>query len=150
MGRNKVVSNGSISFYLDRKVRSRLTKVAFGTRTTPKYESSDAEHVARRHLATPHQYDGVLCLPSCFRAIVTKVGVFAYQDTLSTEFRQNLEIPSGSKNFPDNFEVLLRDRDAARHYQVDLICYRGDNPSPRWIDDEPGIVSFSSFSTNKI
>ena len=46
--RNKAVSDGAISFYLDHFVRTRVSKVTYGTNSIRSYDSSDPEHVTRQ------------------------------------------------------------------------------------------------------
>ena len=46
--RNKAVSDGAISFYLDHFVRTRVSKVTYGASCIGPYDSSDPEHVKRQ------------------------------------------------------------------------------------------------------
>ena len=46
--RNKAVSDGAISFYLDHYVRTRVSKVTYGNFCHIPYDSSDPEHVRRQ------------------------------------------------------------------------------------------------------
>ena len=47
--RNKAVSDGAISFYLDHFVRTRVSKVAYGSFYHAKYDPSDPDHISRSH-----------------------------------------------------------------------------------------------------
>lgn len=44
---NKAVSDGAISFWLDHFVKTRVSKVTFGSFANPIYDSSNPEHVKR-------------------------------------------------------------------------------------------------------
>ena len=45
--RNKAASDGAISFYLDHVVRTRVSKVTYGSFFTPKYDANDPDHRSR-------------------------------------------------------------------------------------------------------
>ena len=47
--RNKAVSNGAISFYLDHFVRTRVSKFAYGSFYSVQYDPSDPDHISRSH-----------------------------------------------------------------------------------------------------
>ena len=47
--RNKAVSDGAISFYLDHFVRTRVSKVTYGVFFSPEYDPSDPDHRSRSH-----------------------------------------------------------------------------------------------------
>ena len=47
--RNKAVSDGAISFYLDHFVRTRVSKVTYGSFFHPKYNPSDPDHKSQSH-----------------------------------------------------------------------------------------------------
>ena len=49
--RNKAVSDGAISFYLDHFVRTRVSKVTYGVFGGILYNSSDRDHRSRSHKA---------------------------------------------------------------------------------------------------
>jgi hypothetical protein len=47
--RNKAVSDGAISFYLDHFVRTRVSKVTYGSYRSFGYDPSDPDHRSRSH-----------------------------------------------------------------------------------------------------
>jgi hypothetical protein len=49
--RNKAVSDGAISFYLDHFVRTRISKITYGTFYSIAYDPSDPDHKSRSHKA---------------------------------------------------------------------------------------------------
>ena len=46
--RNKAVSDGALSFYLDHFVKTRVSKVAYGSFCHIPYDSSNSEHLDRQ------------------------------------------------------------------------------------------------------
>lgn len=70
--RNKAVSDGAISFYLDHYVRTRIAKVTYGSKVTVPYIDSDPEHVKRAALKFIDA-DGTPMLPHGFHVILPKV-----------------------------------------------------------------------------
>jgi len=72
--RNKAVSDGAVSFYLDHHVRSRISKVCYGVKSVRAYNEWNPEHRERQHL----QYRdaaGIIRIPNGFEAILPKVCV---------------------------------------------------------------------------
>ena len=70
--RNKAVSDGAISFYLDHYVRARVAKVTYGEFAWATYDSSLAEHRKRSH-TQENGADGVAQIPGRFSIMVPKV-----------------------------------------------------------------------------
>lgn len=73
--RNKVVADGAISGILDRPVRSRVTRHAFGTNICVVYDPSLPEHTRRGGKLTPI-YSGEMAIPDAFSVILRKVTSF--------------------------------------------------------------------------
>jgi len=70
--RNKAVSDGAVSFYLDHHVRSRVSKVCYGVATERSYIASDPEH--RKRAQTRYRdAAGIMVIPNGFRTILAKV-----------------------------------------------------------------------------
>jgi len=72
LNRNKAVSDGAISFYLDNYVRSRIAKVTYGLRLKRTYDVSNPEHV-KRGSKVYTGVDGSLRLADGFDPILSKV-----------------------------------------------------------------------------
>ena len=51
--RNKAVSDGAISFYLDHYVRTRVSKVTFGFFCEVVYDPTALDHISRSHRVVP-------------------------------------------------------------------------------------------------
>jgi len=70
--RNKAVSDGAISFYLDHFVRTRVSKLSYGTFCGTLYEETDPEHVKRK-ANTYTSLAGELLVNNYFAVILHKV-----------------------------------------------------------------------------
>lgn len=71
---NKAVSDGAISFHLDHLVKSRVSKMAYGTFRHIEFDPSDPEHVARRHKSVVMP-SGRAVLPDSFAVILPRVRI---------------------------------------------------------------------------
>ena len=76
--RNKAASDGAISFYLDHVVKSRITRVTYGTFSTRSYDPKDPEHVARSAKKYMNA-QGNLRIPGSFSIILPKVHMHIIQ-----------------------------------------------------------------------
>jgi len=74
--RNKAVSDGAISFYLDHYVRTRVSKVTFGMFCNETFDSSQADHRERESRAYV-AVSGIKRLPDFFVIILPKVRLFS-------------------------------------------------------------------------
>jgi hypothetical protein len=72
--RNKAVSDGAVSFYLNRCVRVRVAKMPYGIMCNQYYRPEDHEHQARKSQLIKDA-TGELVLPHCFQVIIPKVTV---------------------------------------------------------------------------
>lgn len=72
LSRNKAVSDGAISFYLDHYVRTRVAKVTYGVELLVRYDEKDPEHVKRSASKFTH-VDGTVKLRHGFRTVLAKV-----------------------------------------------------------------------------
>ncbi|EIW80673.1 hypothetical protein CONPUDRAFT_82796 [Coniophora puteana RWD-64-598 SS2] len=115
----KAVADGAVAFYLDHSVSARMARMTYGTRCAIEYRKDDPEHVARAGTVIPRP-SGRTVLPNVFSTVLKK----ATQVSEDSEFRKEFITESASKS---TFDMI----------STDIVCYRGDNPSPRWIDTEP-------------
>jgi len=70
--RNKAVSDGAISFFLDCSVRARVAKVHYGTMVAVQYNELDPDHELRaikKYLGICGRYK----IPGAFQVILPKV-----------------------------------------------------------------------------
>ncbi|KAJ7578246.1 hypothetical protein C8J56DRAFT_969497 [Mycena floridula] len=112
---NKAVADGAVSFYLDHFVTERVSKVTYGTEYDVDYDAGDPEHLARASDSFTC-FDGAERIPSGFSILLAK-------DTLvseTTEFRESF-----ARSQTEITQTIFTD---------DILCYRGRDPNPRWID----------------
>ena len=69
---NKAVSDGAISFHLDHMVKTRVSKVAYGTFRQIEYDPDDLEHVARKNKMKVMP-SGRELIPDAFATILPRV-----------------------------------------------------------------------------
>ncbi|KAF5315547.1 hypothetical protein D9611_004835 [Ephemerocybe angulata] len=115
---NKAVSDGAISFHLDHLVKTRVSKMAYGTFRHVEFESSDPEHISRRHTSS--------VMPSGREVIPDSFAVILPRNTQVAE----------SKEFKKLFWKEGTSREDLRLSNVtsEVWAYRGNNANPRWKD----------------
>jgi len=77
MFRNKAVSDGALSFYHDRFVRTRISKFTYGTFAQPRFDPADPDHQQRLHNAYT-DFAGVRRIKDHFSVILPKVFLFSF------------------------------------------------------------------------
>ncbi|PPR02811.1 hypothetical protein CVT26_009597 [Gymnopilus dilepis] len=114
---NKAVSHGTISFYLDHFVQSRISKFTYGTMLEVPYNPNDLEHQRRldKVYTTPA---GEKRVPRGFDVILPK----GTQVSESSEFRKTYTWISDSKQ--------------AFKFMDSIWCYRGSLANPKWKDED--------------
>ena len=75
--RNKAVSDGAISFYLDHFVRTRVSKVTYGVFAKDPYDPSDPDHRSRSHRVNTSA-SGIECIRDVFSIILPKVSLLIH------------------------------------------------------------------------
>jgi len=111
---NKAVSDGAISFYLDHFVRSRVSKVTYGSFWSIPYDSQDAEHRARSGDLVTFT-SGRVMVNNSFIAILPK----NTQVSETKEFRKEMCEEAYQKA---DFSVA----------GTSVWCYRGTIKEPKW------------------
>jgi len=115
---NKAVAVGAISFYIDRSVRGRISKFAYGTPRIAPYNASDPEHLKREHKT----YTDVLGAKYVH-------GAFGNMLSKGTKVLENREIRRkvrvACEGAPQK-DVLVR-----------IVKYDGNLRDPEWMDVEP-------------
>ena len=85
--RNKAVSDGAISFYLDHFVETRVSKFTYGTFCEISYNPNDPDHQSRSQLAFTDIY-GAKVIDGSFDIILPKVScLFLFLRNLSIFFK---------------------------------------------------------------
>jgi hypothetical protein len=70
--RNKAVAHGAVSYYLDHRVTTRVSKYTFGVRCGTPYDPDDPEHIERE--STKYRSaSGVWYIPNAFQTILPRV-----------------------------------------------------------------------------
>ena len=73
--RNKAVSNGAVSYYIDGAVTTRMSRSTYGMSASTTYDSTNPEHVKRGRHITIHAVTGEPRLPCNFTVILPIVRV---------------------------------------------------------------------------
>jgi hypothetical protein len=71
------VSDGALSFYHDRFVRTRISKLTYGTFSTIRFDPADPDHQQRLHNLHTGR-DGQRRIKDYFFVILPKVCVFSF------------------------------------------------------------------------
>ncbi|EIW80707.1 hypothetical protein CONPUDRAFT_82808 [Coniophora puteana RWD-64-598 SS2] len=115
----KAVADGAVAFYLDHSVSTRTACFTYGTMSAVEYNKSDPEHIKRVETIIPRP-SGRSVLPNVFSPVLVK-------DTKV----------SGDKEFRKEFITESTTKLTFDKISIEIICYKGDDPAPRWIDSEP-------------
>jgi len=70
---NKAVADGAISFFVDHFVAARVSKLAYGTSCMTRFQSNNAEHIARSAMKF-RDLSGDWMVGGVFSVILPKVG----------------------------------------------------------------------------
>ncbi|TEB21186.1 hypothetical protein FA13DRAFT_1800163 [Coprinellus micaceus] len=117
---NKAVSNGAVSFYLDKLVSSRVARATYGMWIHTLYDGSNAQHSAMGHLASVHPITGEFCLFDRFCPILLK----------GVKVKEKAE-------FHRTFNLVQRTNQTVTRCSWQILGYSGQSANPTWIDDEP-------------
>ncbi|KAH7929509.1 hypothetical protein BV22DRAFT_1080676 [Leucogyrophana mollusca] len=120
---SKAVADGAVAFYLDHRVNARVSRFTYGTRCAIEFNKDDPQHKLRTHTAIPRP-SGRTVIPNAFSAILTK----------GTRI-------SESKEFRKEFITECAEKSTCDSIATEIVCYRGDNPDPKWTDTDPGMFS---------
>ena len=132
--RNKAASDGAISFYLDHVVRTRVSKVTYGSFFTPRYNASDPDHRSRSHEVFIG-VSGEERINGAFDVILPKVScliTFLKSMFLTNFYLKNTQV-SETKEFRSNCCYVSSSADF-RAYSDSVWCYRGNIVTPKWKD----------------
>jgi len=112
---SKAVSDGAISFYLDHFVRTRVSKITYGTFGHTPYEPNSPDHISRFHNVFTN-VSGQKRIKGFFEIILPN----NTQVSETKEFRKSLFFSSNSATF--------------RTFRQNVWCYRGNVVTPKWRD----------------
>jgi len=116
---NKAVAHGAVSYYLDHRVTTRVSKYTFGVRCGKPFDPDDPEHVERES-SKYRSASGIWYIPNAFETILPR----KTQVSESKEFRRSLVRSS-------------KRRESLRTVSSRILCYRGELETPKWIETEP-------------
>ncbi|KAJ2928088.1 hypothetical protein H1R20_g9021, partial [Candolleomyces eurysporus] len=122
---NKAVSDGAVSFYLRRQVRSRVSKFAYGPIFSMNYDPENPEHRV-------HQERGSVYVSAAGRKRIA--GSFKVMIPKNTKIQEKKEYRLTSTYRFASVSILKKVRN-------DIWCYRGNNRDPRWRDEDPEMYS---------
>ncbi|KAF8345174.1 hypothetical protein F5887DRAFT_1196352 [Amanita rubescens] len=113
------VADGAIHFYLYHYVTSRITRYTYGIKSSIRFDESNTEH-QRRASSKQEQYDGTMVLPNAFDIILPR----------NTPVRE-------TKEYKRRYHIKSLSRQGLYKRDVQLLCYKGSLPNPKWVDLEP-------------
>lgn len=123
--RNKAVSDGAISFYLDHFVRARVSKLTYGTFFDVTYRPDLPDHRDRAS-----------------EVFVAASGDKLIRGAFDVILSKNTQV-SETQEFRKSYWKERRSREDLKSSSVAIWCYRGPLEKPRWVDVDAG--KFSSF-----
>lgn len=120
---NKTVPDGAIAFYIGHYVTARVSKFAYGTASAMTFLPWLPEH-ARRQKDVLLSIAGHLLIPGHFDTILRK-------DTRISE----------TQEFKESFVRHVPEKLGLESLKIPILCYRGKNKNPEWLDDDPSMYS---------
>ncbi|PFH47736.1 hypothetical protein AMATHDRAFT_6473 [Amanita thiersii Skay4041] len=121
---NKAVAEGAVAHYLDRTVRSRVSKYDFGISMSETFNPNRPEHIARQDRAV-YVASGDRWIGGAFSTILPK------NTTVAEE-----------KEYRQYYYQVMKDNKVEESWKESrtIMCYRGleDHP-PEWMDQAPDL-----------
>ncbi|RXW25697.1 hypothetical protein EST38_g165 [Candolleomyces aberdarensis] len=115
---NKAVSDGALSFYLDHFVKTRVSKVAYGSFCHIPYDANNSEHTQRQS--------------SVFTSVSNAKRIGGYFQVV---LPKNTQV-SEEKEFRYQFWYEFESKESLKNVKSEVWCYKGLNTSPRWKDTD--------------
>ncbi|KAF8161586.1 hypothetical protein B0H34DRAFT_673485 [Crassisporium funariophilum] len=137
---NKAVADGAVSFFIDHFVAARVSKLAYGTEIYTAYQPRNPDHFARVHkkFISPM---GIDCIAEQFSTILPKV-LTSRLDALciAHALAQDTKVME-TQEFRKNYHQHASEKRVLENVRVPIMCYRGLNKNPLWMDTESGMFS---------
>jgi hypothetical protein len=111
---NKAVSDGAVSFYLDHFVRTRVSKLTYGTFCSIMYDPSEPDHQPRSH-----------------NVYTDAAGEERIKDSFDIILPKNTQV-SETKEFRESYAMRSDSPFGTNYFFV--WCYRGNVVTPKWKD----------------
>ncbi|KAI0750429.1 hypothetical protein C8Q74DRAFT_1394251 [Fomes fomentarius] len=118
---NKAVAHGSVCFYLEHFVSARVAKMTYGVEIMVEYDNKNPEHRARSHTRITRP-SGRVMLRNGFATLLKK----------GTCVRDGEELINS-----DSCCHEARQSNTLNSITLDILCYRGRESEPQWVDKEP-------------
>ncbi|KAG2015128.1 hypothetical protein CC2G_008423 [Coprinopsis cinerea AmutBmut pab1-1] len=138
MCKNKAVADGALSFYLDHRVVSRVSRFTYGVNCHVPYNPRDEEHQIRS-ITSWFSASGNRRLPGFFSVILPKK-ITDVQNTQVSETKEFRRSYFEESDYLSNFSCV----------SVALDCYRGKVENPKWTDVDAGGSSIPSIIVSGI
>ena len=137
--RSKAVANGAVLHFIDRTVRSRVSKASYGTMCHTYFSPLLSAHREREHLAQLDPITGRVMIGPLFVCLVQKVRI---RDLLSLHRNYDI-VTQGSKVDTDKiseerFFRSVTNMQSARNFKTSIYRFDGDGIIPRWYSDFRG------------
>jgi len=113
---NKAVSDGAISFYLDHFVRTRVSKVTYGSFCATLYDSNNPNHRARTNMV--------------LTSVSGQKGIAGFFDII---LPKNTQV-SETKEFKKPYYIDSDEFMPSGSFSNSVWCYRGNVATPNWRD----------------
>ncbi|TFK21092.1 hypothetical protein FA15DRAFT_672873 [Coprinopsis marcescibilis] len=115
---NKAVSDGALSFYLDHFVKSRVSKVAYGSFCHIPYDNTDPEHRSRES--------------TTFLSVSNSKRIGGFFQVVLPKNTQVAE----EKEFRYQFWYEFESKESLKSVKSEVWCYKGSNANPKWKDTD--------------
>lgn len=133
------MSDGAVSYYLDRYVRSRIARFSYGQIIAVLYDSNDLAHVGRADQCVTWA-DGTVRVNDYFNTMISKVNPFLFRSrTRYLNFTQGTQI-SEQKEFEMNlYNIYNNTKEMGdRVLESEIWCYKGEYDDASWLDIDRG------------
>ncbi|KAF8802605.1 hypothetical protein BYT27DRAFT_7260908 [Phlegmacium glaucopus] len=120
---NKTVPDGAIAFYIGHCVTARVSKFTYGVKSASQFFPWIPDHIRRQKDVTL-SIAGHLVIDGCFSIILRK-------DTRVSE----------TQEFKQTFSRRVPEKLRLDKLDVPILCYRGKNKNPEWLDEDPSMYS---------
>lgn len=121
---NKTVPNGAIVFYVGHHVTARVSKFAYGVKSAKPFSSCIPEHMQRQKVVSRSTVTGHPVIDGYFSIILPK-------DTRVSE----------TQEFKATYFRRVPDKTRLESLNIPILCYRGNNKNPEWLDEDPSMYS---------
>ncbi|KAF8550552.1 hypothetical protein OG21DRAFT_1478486 [Imleria badia] len=123
---NKAVANGAVIFHIDHVVKSRVARATYGVPYCPWVDESNPEHLRRRNQWQKHAS-----------------GQYAVNGGFCPILRKGSQVDE-EKEFRHTFCFLHKQQAEFGGEQMEILCYRGNLPDPRW----PSFTTLGTIRAN--